>query len=53
MTKILMISVKLTTPGLFEIKIFQNKSYNVIIPDYYVTNQISLPDSNYIVDVVM
>ena len=46
-------SAKLATPGLLKIKIFQNKGYDVIIPDYDVTNKILSRDSNYIVDVVM
>ena len=53
MVTILMISAKLATPGLLKIKIFQNKGYDVIIPDYDVTNKILSRDSNYIVDVVM
>ena len=48
-----MMSAKLATPGLLKIKIFQNKGYDVIIPDYDVTNKILSRDSNYIVDVVM
>ena len=50
---ILMMSAKLASPGLLKIKIFQNKGYDVIIPDYNVTNKILSRDSNYIVDVVM
>ena len=50
---ILMMSAKLVTPGLFKIKIFRNKGYDDMIPDYDATSNISLPDSNYIVDVVM
>ena len=53
MVTILMMSAKLATPGLLKIKIFQNKGYNIIIPDYDVTNKILSPESNYIVDVVM
>ena len=53
MFTILMMSAKLATPGLLKIKIFQNKGYDVIIPDYDVTNKILSRDSNYIVDVVM
>ena len=48
-----MISAQLATPGLLKIKMFQNKGYEVIIPDYDVTNKILSRDSNYIVDVVM
>ena len=46
-------SVKLTTPGFLKINLFQNKSYDVIILDYDVTNKILSRNSNYIVDVVM
>ena len=53
MMAILMMSAKLATPGLLIIKIFQNKGYDVIIPDYDVTDKISSRDSNYVVDVVM
>ena len=54
MVTILMMSVKLATPGLLKIKIFQNAGYNVIISDYDdVTNKTLLRDSNYIIDVVM
>ena len=34
-------------------KIFQNNSFDVIIPDYDVTNKILSDSSNYIVDEVM
>ena len=53
MVTILMMSVKFATSGPLKIKIFQIKSYDVIIRDYDVTNQILSRDSNYIVDVVM
>ena len=49
----ILMSAKLATPGLLKIKIFQNKSYDVIIPDYDVANTILLRDPNYIVDVVI
>ena len=48
-----MMSAKLATPGLLKIKMFQNKGYDVIIPDYDVTNKILSCNSNYIVDMVM
>ena len=35
-----MMSVKLTTPGFFKIKVFQDKGYNVIIRDHDVICQI-------------
>ena len=44
-------SEKLATPDL--LKIFQNKDYDVIIPDYDIINKIFSSDSNYFVDVVM
>ena len=53
MVTILMMSTKVATPGLLKINIFRNKGYDVIIPDYDVTNKILLRESNYIVDVVM
>ena len=46
-------SAKLATPGLLKIKVFQNKGYDVIIPDYDVISKLLLHDSNYIIDVVM
>ena len=48
-----MISVKLATPDHLKTKIFQNKSYDVIIIDYDVIDHILLRYSNYTVDVVM
>ena len=51
MATILITSAKLATPGLK--KVFRNKGYRVIIPDYDVTNKILSRDSNYVVDVVM
>ena len=53
MVTIIMVSAKLLTPGLLEIKIFRNKGYDVIILDYDVTNKILSSDSNYTVDVAM
>ena len=50
---ILMISAKLATPGLLEIKVFRNKSYKVITSVHDITNKILSRDSNYVVDVVM
>ena len=37
---ILMMSARLATPGLLKIKMYQNKCYDVIIPDYDVINKI-------------
>ena len=53
MVTTLRISGKLATPGLFKIKIFQNKGYDIIIPGYDAPNEILSRESNYIVDVVM
>ena len=53
MVTILMMSAKLATPGLLEIKIFRNKGHDVIILDCDVTTKIVSHDSVYIVDVLM
>ena len=54
MVSILMMPAKLASPGLIKTKIFRNKSYGVIIPDYDVINKVLSRDSlHYIVDVVM
>ena len=53
MVTILMISAELAIPGILEIKVFKNKGYDAIIPDFDITNKILSLDSNYIVDVVM
>ena len=53
MVTILIISAKLATPGLLEIKIFRNKGYDVIINDCDFINKILSRDSNYNVDLVM
>ena len=53
MVTILIMSAKLATPGLLKIKIFWNKGYGIIIPDYDVTNKILSRDLNYSVDLVM
>ena len=47
MVTFLMMSAKLVSPGLLKIKIFQNKGYDVIIPDYDLTNKILSRDANY------
>ena len=39
-----LMSAKLTTPGLLKIKIFQNESCDVIIPEYDITNKILSSD---------
>ena len=48
-----MMSAKLATGGLLKIKVFWNKSYDVIISVCDVTKKILSRDSNYIVDVVI
>ena len=48
-----MMSAKMATLDLLEIKVYWNKRYDVIIPVYDVTNKISSRDSNYIADVFM
>ena len=53
MATTLMVSAKLATPNFPKIKIFRNKAYEVIIPDYNVINKILSRESNYNVDVVM
>ena len=53
MVTILMMSAKLATPGLFKMKTFRSKDYDVMISEYDATNIILSRDSNYIVDAVM
>ena len=53
MVTILMMSAKITTPGLLKIRVFWNNGYDVIISVHDVTNKILSRDSNYIIDVVM
>ena len=53
MVVIMMISAKLTTPGLLKIKVFWNKGYDVIIRIHDVTTKILSCDSNYVVDVII
>ena len=49
MVTILMMSTKLATPGLLNIRIFQNKDYDVILLYCDATNKILSCDSNDIV----
>ena len=42
----LMMSVKLGTPGLLKIRIFQNKGYGIILSVHEVTNKILSGDLN-------
>ena len=53
MVTILMMSAKITTPGLLKIRVFCNNGYDVIISVHDVTNKILSRNSNYIIDVVM
>ena len=48
-----MMSAKLATLDLLEIKVFWNKGYDVIIFVHHVPNKILSRDSSFIVDVVM
>ena len=48
-----MMSAKMATLGLLNIKVFWNKGYDVIVYVLDVKNQILLRDSNCIVDVVI
>ena len=53
MSKILMMSAKMATPGLLKAKVFGNKGYCVIYSVYHVTRKMVSHESNYVVDVVM
>ena len=53
MVAILMVSARLVTLDLLEMKVFQIKCYKVIIPFHDSNKKILLHDSNHIVDVVM
>ena len=53
MVTILMMSAKMATLSILEIKVFWNKGYGVINSDYDVTNKILSHDSNHITNVVM
>ena len=48
-----MMTVKLANVGLFKIKLFWNKGYDVIVSAYHVTNNTLSRESNYVVGVVM
>ena len=49
----MMMSAKMATPDLLEIKIFWSTGYDVIISVDDVTNKILSRDSSYIVDMFM
>ena len=53
MVSILMMSTKISTPGLLKIRVFWNNGYDIIISVHDVTNKILSRDSNYIIDLVM
>ena len=53
MVTILMMSAKMATLDLLKVKVFWNKSYDVITSAYDVTKKILSRDSKYIVDAVM
>ena len=53
MVAISMMSTKMATLGLFKIKVFWKKGYDVIIFVYDVINKNLSSDSNYVIDVVM
>ena len=53
MVKVLVMSAKMAALGLYKIKLFWNKCYDVIIFVHEVADTILSRDSNYIVDVVM
>ena len=48
-----MMSAKMTTLGLFKVKLFWNNSYDVKIFGHDVTDKILSRESNYLVGVVM
>ena len=53
MVTFLMMSAKIATPGLLEIKVLWNKGCGVIIFVYDITKKNLSRDSNYIIDMVM
>ena len=53
MVTILMMSAKISTPGLLKIRMFLNNGYDVIVSVHDVTNKFFSRDSNYIIDVAM
>ena len=53
MVTVSMMSEEMVTLGLLKRKIFQNKSYDVIVSVHDVTNKLLSRGSNYIVHVVM
>ena len=53
MVAISMMSTKLITPGLLQLKVFWNKGYDVIISVYDINNKVLSCCSNYVVEEVM
>ena len=53
MVTVLIMSAKITTPGLLKTRVFWNNGYDVIIFVHDITNKILSRDSNYITDVIM
>ena len=53
MATILMMSAKITTPGLLKIRVFWNNGYDVITSVHDVSSKFLSRDSNYIIDMVM
>ena len=53
MVPILMMSAKITTPGLLKVRVFWNNDYDAIITVHDLINKILSRNSNYIIDVVM
>ena len=53
MVTVLMMSAKVTTPGLLKLRVFWNNGNDVLISVHDVTSEILSQDSNYIIDVVM
>ena len=53
MATVLMMSAKMATVGLLKIKLFRNKSYDIIIVVNDITNKMLPRESNCVVDMVM
>ena len=53
MVAILMISAKLTTPGILKLEVFWNRDYDITISVHDTNKKISSYDSSYIVNLVI
>ena len=53
MFTILMMAVKMAPLDFIKIRVYLNKSYDVILFAHNLTNKILLYESNYLVDLVM